>query len=274
MTKPSLHAENQQSKSQDLSKTITQHIHDLAQATDQARMSEEMLRYLDVVSRFHTYSPTNIWLILMSNPNATHVAGYNKWQDMKRQVRRGEKGIPILAPMIFKEDPDDPDSKKVLGGFRVVYVFDISQTDGEPLPEPPNWKSPEKNELLASKLILFADARGISVSVKDLRGGTQGVSKGGCIEIDPHAGTKTLIHEIAHELMHRGIDRPVSSVLRELEAESVAYVVGKHFGLDHLTSPNYISLHGANSEMILRHIDRIRKVSEEIILAIDGEGDL
>jgi hypothetical protein len=269
MTIPTLQAENQQSKSLDLSKAITQHIQDLAQATDQARMSEEMLKYLDVVSRFHSYSPTNIWLILMANPNATHVAGYNKWKELKRQVRRGEKGIPILAPMIFREDPDDPDSKKVLRGFRVVYVFDISQTDGEPLPEPPNWKSPEKNDLLASKLIQFANGQGISVYIKNLEGETQGVSKGGKVEIDPLAGTKTLIHEIAHELMHKNSDRPTSSMIRELEAESVAYIVGKHFGLDNLSSPNYIALHGANSEMLLNHIDRIKRIACSIILALE-----
>jgi len=257
--------------SADLANSITERIEELAQATDAARMSEEMLRYLDVYSKFHQYSIYNIFCIMMAFPEASQVAGFQRWRSLGRFVRKGEKGIPILAPILFKEDPDDPDSDKVLRGFKVVYVYDISQTDGEPLPEPPNWKSPEKNKKLEEKLIQFANKRGIQVSVVKLGGETQGVSKGGLIEVDPSAGTKTLIHEIGHEILHRDENRPTESCLRELEAESVAYVVCKHFGLEISSSPNYIALHGADSEMIMGHLEWIRKTSIEIIKEIDNE---
>jgi len=255
----------------DLAGSITEKIKELAEATDNARMSEEMLRYLDTYSRFHQYSTYNVFCILMSFPEATQVAGFQRWKSMGRYVKKGEKGIPILAPILFKEDPDDPDSENILRGFKVVYVYDINQTEGEPLPEPPDWKSPEKNTELEEKLIQFARKRGILVSVVKQRGDCQGVSKGGAIEIDPSAGTKTLIHEIGHEILHRDENRPTDSCLRELEAEAVAYVVSKHFGLNITSSPNYIALNGANSEMILGHLERIRKTSMEIICVLRNE---
>lgn len=253
----------------DLSASITDRIKELAQATDTARMTDEMLRYLETCSKFHQYSPFNVWCILMTCPQASVVAGFQKWRSLNRFVRKGEKGIPILAPLIVKEDPDDPGSRQVLRGFKVVYVFDVSQTDGEPLPEPPNWKSPEQNAVLSARLVEFANQHGITVVVKKLGGEAQGVSKGGSIDLDPSAGTKTLIHEIAHELLHRDENRPDTPVVRELEAESVAYVVGKHFGLDGLSSPNYVALHGATSEMVMGHLERIRKAAAEIINALE-----
>ncbi len=253
----------------DLSTSITSRITELAQATDAARMTDEMKAYLETCSKFHQYSPFNVWCILMTMPQASMVAGFQKWRSLNRYVRKGEKGIPILAPIIVKDDPDDPGSRQVLRGFKVVYVFDVSQTDGQELPEAPNWKSPEQNATLTARLVEFANQHGITVMIKKLAGNAQGVSKGGEIELDPSAGTKTLIHEIAHELMHRDENRPVDPAIRELEAESVAYVVGKHFGLDELSSPNYVALHGATSELVMGHLERIRKVAAEIINALE-----
>ena len=179
-----------------MSTKLTAHIEELAQATDAARVSEAMLIYLDICAKFHKYSSQNLWLILMVCPHATHVAGYKRWKEMGRYVRKGERGIPILAPVIVKADEDGVEDRKLVG-FRVAYVFHVSQTEGEPLPEPPNWKSPEKDELLSERLIQYTNDDGITVSKQDLPGDTQGVSCGGSIRLAPTAGTKTLIHEIA-----------------------------------------------------------------------------
>ena len=256
---------NKQSK--DLKVKITQHIQELAEATDAARMSEEMLSYLDMCAKFHKYSPQNVWLILMTSPQATMVAGFKKWRTMGRYVCKGEKGIPILAPILVKVN-DDEDEKLV--GFKVVYVFDVSQTEGEPLPEPPDWKSPEQNALLSERLIKFAESKGIKVTVKELTGDIQGMSTGGVILVSPQAGTKTLIHEIAHELMHQGSDRLQDKAILELEAESVAYVVAKHFDIEGLASPNYVALHGVDAEMILAHLESIRRTAKDIIYAVEA----
>ena len=256
--------------SADLKARITEHIKELAEATDAARMSEAMLKYLDMAARFHRYSPCNVWLILMAKPDATVVAGFQKWKTMKRYVQRGEKGIAILAPILTTFLNQLGEEEEKLVGFKVVYVFDISQTDGEPLPEPPDWKSPEKNAELQERLVRFADSKGIQVLVNHIGRDIQGVSIGGKIILDPGAGTKTLIHEIAHEMLPHGLELlQTDPAIRELEAESVAYVVGKAFGLNGLTSPNYVALHGADSAMIMDHLERIRSTAAEIINALE-----
>ena len=261
---------NQRISSSDLKTRITEHIQELAEATDAARVGEEMLQYLDMCARFHHYSPQNVWLILMACPHATMVAGFKKWRTMRRNVRKGEHGIPILAPILVKVNENGVEEDKLVG-FKVVYVFDIGQTEGEPIPDPPDWKSPEQNEVLTNRLIKFAESKGINVAVKELAGDIQGLSTGGAILVSPNAGTKTLIHEIAHELMHQDESRLQDKTILELEAESVAYVVAKHFGIDGLASPNYVALHGADAEMILEHLERIRGVATRIIHGIYGD---
>jgi len=256
--------------SKDLQQKIQGYLEVLALETDQARKSEEMRRYLDFVARFHQYSPSNIFLIMLARPDATHVAGFQAWKKMGRYVRKGEHGIPIFAPMIHKEDPDDDNSPKVLSGFRVVYVFDVSQTDGEPLPPVPDWKSPEKNAELNEKLIRFAESKGITVTFKELPGETQGVSRGGAIEISPDAGTKTLIHEIAHELMHQGNVLPIDHSTRELQAEAVAYIVSRHYGFTVCKCPNYIALSCLEDQGFESSIPIIQKTASEIIGSVLG----
>ncbi len=254
----------------DLNLSIQQHIKELAQATDEARSSDEMLRYLDFCSRFHDYSLGNIWLIMQFKPDATFVAGFHRWISLNRFVRKGERGIPILAPILVNEDEKDGIEIKRLVGFKVVYVFDVAQTEGEPLPPPPEWKSPEKNKELNYRLVQFAKGCGISVTFKNLLKEVQGVSKGGSIDIDLTAGSKTLVHEIAHELMHKDKNNLQNRAIKELEAEGVAFVVCKHFGLGNLNSPNYLALFKLKSDEIFAHMERIRDTAHKIITATDS----
>ncbi len=260
-----------QNSSSGLKDKITNYIEELAQETDAARVGKVMQRFLDMCSSFHQYSPCNVWLILMSQPEATYVAGFRKWQTMGRYVRKGEHGIPILAPIITTITNDEGEEEQHLAGFKVVHVFDVRQTAGDPLPEPPDWKSPEKNTELQERLILIAKSEGIQVQIKRIGRDIQGVSLGGKVILDPEAGTKTLIHEIAHELLHHVEGVLTSSTTRELEAESVAYVVAKHFGLQGLSSPNYNALHGATAEMIMEHLERIRNTAAEIIQTLEAK---
>jgi hypothetical protein len=253
------------SSANDLHMKIKEHLEELARATDEARISEETVRYLDFCAKFHHYSPSNIWLILMTRPDASFVAGFNAWKKMGRYVKRGEKGIPILAPMFYREDPDDEDKVKVLRGFRVVYVFDVIQTDGQPLPDPPNWKSPEKNLELQKKLMEFAEQNAIQVTIKELDGETQGISTGGSIVLSPEAGIKTLIHEIAHELLHQVDYIHLTRAEKEMEAEAVGYIVSRHFGIDELASANYLSLVGVSSDMIYSSLEKVQKCASLII---------
>ena len=117
---------------------------------------EEFKRYLSVAAKFHRYSANNCLLILMQWPDATRVAGYRKWQQMGRQVHKGEKGIKILAPISRKvaEDEETGEAARALVGFKAATVVDISQTDGEPLPEAPHPEDldPEDPEGTAKKV--------------------------------------------------------------------------------------------------------------------------
>jgi hypothetical protein len=258
----------------DLKTKITEHIQELAQATDAARISEEMQQYLDMCSKFHQYSPFNVWLIMIARPDASQVSGFKKWQTMGRYVRRGEHGIPILAPIFSIHVNDEGKEEQKLMGFKTVFVFDVSQTEGDPLPEPPDWKSPEKNLELMDKLLRLAQAKGIQIQVKHIGRDIQGVSLGGKIILDPEAGTKTMIHEIAHEILHHSIKQmPEDPKIRELEAEGTAYVVATHFGLNGLASPNYVALYGATAELIICHMERIRETAAAIINAIENGSD-
>jgi len=108
-------------------------------------------------------------------------------QTLPPAQRRCLTVTPLSAPVIIKDKDDIDEDNEKLVGFKVVYVFDLSQTDGEPLPKAPCWKSPEKNQELNDRLIQFAENKGIKVSVRKLSNGAQGVSKGGEVELDPTA---------------------------------------------------------------------------------------
>ena len=254
-------------KTHELQAMIDERIKSLAAATDQALASQAVRDFFKTLSRFHHYSAQNVLLIQFAMPAATRVAGYNAWLKMKRYVKRGEKGIPILAPLVAKGEDGSAEVK----GFKVVYVFDISQTEGEPLPEPPDWKSPERQLALESRLVELAMSQGITVKRKQLQGSTQGLSRHGAIELAEEAGTQTLIHEIAHELLHWDKDDKVDRQTQELEAETVAWIVADHFGLEGLHSANYLALWGIDSDKIMKRMNRIRAVVSKIISFLEQE---
>ena len=258
--KPSVHK---------LKKKIEKTLIQLSEETDEAKVSQQMIDFFNFSSQFHQYSANNLWLIYCQKPDATRVMGFNAWKKVGRWVCGGKGcGIAIFAPHAYKEI-DEAGKEVKRTGFHVTYVYDVSDTEGQPLPEPPNWKSPQKQKDLEEELIKFAESKNIKVEITPLTGETQGVSLGGVIRISPKAGTKTFVHEIAHELMHQGAARAfLEGKTLELEAEATAYVVAKHFGIENLNSPNYIALHHNSGEDILSHMTRIRDVSHEIISAI------
>lgn len=206
--------------------------------------SDKYLEWLDVQSRFHRYSFNNTMLIMMQRPGATQVAGYRKWQEVGRQVRRGEQGISIFAPIIVKqvEERDGRESEReALVGFKVVRVFDVSQTDGPPLPSLGHQDLTGNGEAarnLTPKLHALAAGLGLRVteSAEIAPRGTFDVQERAIalragLSADQHA--KTFAHEIAHSLLHGRWDEDrVSREQAEVEAESVAYIVCRAAGLD------------------------------------------
>jgi antirestriction protein ArdC len=199
--------------------------------------SEDWTRWLETQARFHNYSFQNSLLIAWQRPDASRVAGYGVWQGLGRQVRKGEKSIRILAPNLAK-DPEDPD-KKVLRGFRSVGVFDISQTDGDPLAEVCSRLTGAAPENMISALAAVAERIGFSVHFEEIGGETNGYCNASEKKIvvefrnDPAQQAKTLVHELGHAILHcdpegAALDRSI----KELEAESVAYVVSAALGHD------------------------------------------
>jgi hypothetical protein len=241
----------------------------IGELTDVAAANDQVLQWFKAVSKFHKYSFFNCCLIMAQNPDATRVAGYQAWVEMHRYVKSGEHGIPILAPIFSKEDAADPHSKRVLCGFRVVYVFDVSQTDGEPLPDPPDWKSEERQPELQQRLLDFCASKGWTVEISDLDHAL-GYSKGKQIVLDTSAGVSTLAHEIAHSLMHT--ERFLNRETCETEAEAVSWVVCDHFGLDSQNQAVYLALWHADSQGISKSLERIRQAAMEIIEAVEKQG--
>ena len=244
----------------------------LAEALKQGK-SEALTRYLAMLAKFHNYSFGNVMLIACQRPDATHIAGFTTWKQLGCFVKKGEKGILISAPMrICKQDEDlrDGDPETILR-FRGVHVFDISQTDGEPLPEPARVSGDPSAYL--DRLRTVITERGITIDNDDLPPGAEGVSRGGRISVRaglaPTEEFSVLVHEFAHELLRRGEDRPKSKTVRETEAEAVAFVVCQAIGLDLSTaSSDYIQLYRGDTETLAESLDRVQKTVADVITCI------
>lgn len=226
-------------------------------------------------AKFHAYSFFNTLLILSQYPTATLVSGYRKWQELGRQVRKGEKGITILAPLIRK-DKDNPESK-VLTGFRQVKVFDISQTDGEPIPTAPRPTLLEGNNALIQAAITaleeFCTVEGIPVDRELKHPSAFGMYRTTERSISLRSGMpklqelKTLVHEVAHALLHQ--DTSVERIVAELEAESTAYLTLHQLGLDTSAySFAYLANWTDSIESLIAAGEKASKASETILNAI------
>ena len=272
------HGSDRKDKAKELRRRIDDSLETLATAVDEVRASEMFKAYLNVQARFHHYSWCNSLLILSQRPDATRVAGYRTWQKLSRQVCKGQRGIMIFAPCPWKrEKTNDKGETETEQGmfFRAVHVFDVSQTDGKELPTVDCPTVQESADRLLADLHSVAEQRGIKVNFDTLSGGLFGVSKGGTIDVDNGHATgqqaKTLAHELAHEALHWDIKGTFTRSLAELEAESVAYVVCRHFGLDcEVRSSRYIALWNGDAKSLRASLERISKVARAIIDDIEA----
>jgi hypothetical protein len=240
----------------------------------QSGNSEQLTRYLAAAAQFHRYSFSNVMMIVTQRPDATHVAGFHAWLKLKRFVKKGEKGIAIIAPMIFRKEAEPNEKEKPVLRFRVVYVFDIAQTDGEPLPEFSAISGDPAHHL--AELEAYIIRCGITIAEGDVPGSALGVSRGGTIGIasglSPAQRFGVLAHELAHEKLHRKSDRPASKLVCETEAEAVAFVVCHAIGLDaQAASADYIRLYQGDAKTLAASLDRIQRTAAEIIAAVLGE---
>ncbi len=269
--------------------------------------SEKYKSYLSTMSKFHNYSVNNTLLIALQRPDASLVAGYQAWQrNFNRHVNKGEKGIRILAPAPYKikeeRDKLDPVTGEVLldkdgmpqteevwikiPAFRAVSVYDVKQTSGEPIPEL------EAKELLATVkgyddfIKAITHVAPVPVSFEDIPGDSKGFFSPTEKRIAVQEGMsesqtlKTMVHETAHSMLH---DKEVNKDIlapaknrntKEVEAESIAYTVCQHFGIDTSEySFGYIAGWSSGRDMkeLKSSLDTIRRTASELITGIEGQ---
>lgn len=252
----------------------------------EAGKSETLTAYLNAMARFHSYSFGNILQIARQRPTATRVAGIRKWNEMGRFVKKGEKGIQILAPMTgfrrrMNGDSDleqEPDTKPqpVLIGFRAVYVFDVAQTQGADLPEFEHTITGEVGEH-RDRLIDFLAQQNIALEFNEKIAPALGVSYGGKIALLPGQSKAeefvSLVHETAHELLHKAERRTMTTqTVRETEAEAVAFIVGQAVGLEMgSASSDYIQMYAGNAALLAESLEVIQRTASTILRAIRPE---
>ena len=270
--------------------------------------SEKYKAYLSTMSKFHNYSFNNTLLIAMQKPEATLVAGYKAWQkNFERHVNKGEKAIRILAPapykikeerdkldpvtgeMMFDENgmPQKEQVEVTIPAFRAVSVFDVSQTDGKPIPEL------EAQELLSTVegyedfVQALMNVAPVPIGFEDIPGDSKGYfhTEEKRIAVQENMSEsqtlKTMVHEVAHSMLHNKeinrddlIEEPAKDRnTKEVEAESVAYTVCQHFGIDTSDySFGYIVGWSSGKDMkeLKSSLDTIRKTASELITGIEG----
>lgn len=270
--------------------------------------SEKYKTYLSTMSKFHNYSFNNTLLIAMQKPEATLVAGYKAWQkNFERHVNKGEKAIRILAPapykikeerdkldpvtgeMMFDENgmPQKEQVEVTMPAFRAVSVFDVSQTDGKPIPEL------EAQELLSTVegyedfVQALMNVATVPIGFEDIPGDSKGYfhTEEKRIAVQENMSEsqtlKTMVHEVAHSMLHNKeinrddlMEAPAKDRnTKEVEAESVAYTVCQHFGIDTSDySFGYIAGWSSGKDMkeLKSSLDTIRKTASELITGIEG----
>ncbi len=252
----------------------------LKDGVESIQQSDEFRLFLSTMAKFHNYSIGNLILIAMQKPGATHVAGFSTWKDLGRWVKKGEKGIAILAPVMppkpKPEEKEEGEEEELLElrpvYFKVVYVFDITQTEGKALPE---FEVPvltgEANEELFAKVIALTKGQGVEVSFESRPQqdpSTKGSYFGKSIWVRPEEPRaqqlKTLLHEVGHYYSEGVFHIPRRDA--ETIAESAAFAVGAHFGYDTgVRSFPYVALWAKDKKVLEQNLAAIRKVATEII---------
>ncbi len=247
----------------------------------EAGKSEALTAFLDAMAHFRNYSFGNVLLIARQKPQATNVAGMWTWNQLGRRVKRGEKGIAILAPLVAKARKDEAksnsenDNTPSLLGFRRVYVWDESQTEGARLPELD--KVTGEASVYLDRLREYVNAQGITLEYNESIAPALGMAFGNTIRLLPgqtDAETfTTLVHELSHLMLKHAERRTATTkTVRETEAEAIAFVVGKAIGLTTSTaSADYISLYHGNAALLTESLEAVQQTSAVILAAITVE---
>jgi len=268
-------------KSENIKNITNQAVEQLVEALN-AGHSEALTRYLSAMAKFRTYSLLNVMLIVKQCPNAGRVAGYRTWQSFGRQVRQGEKGIMILAPMIRKRSSAPSEASTIeelrdVVRFRSVYVWDEQQTTGNDLPQIGSITGDPSVYL--ERLEAFIRANGIALDYSADIAPAKGMAEKGKITVLPNLtpaeSFATLVHELGHAELHFGARRAdTTKRIRETEAEAVAYVVCTAIGLETGSAcADYVGLYGGDANVLLESLEHVQRTASRILNAIEGAAD-
>lgn len=256
-------------------KEITEKATEQLVAALQQGHSETLTSYLKTIGRFHRYSLHNVLLIALQKPHASYVAGFHTWNQLGRFVKKSEKGILILAPIVRRKTENSDDDEKEpsrIAGFRAAYVFDVSQTDGQELPQICVVHGDPQQ--YTARLHSFAETQGITVEHSSEIAPARGMSSGGKITLlpgqSPAEEFSTLAHELAHELLHRGDRREnTTKPVRETEAEATAFVVCSAVGLETGSAAcDYIQLWNGDATLLTESLTHIQKAASQMLAAL------
>lgn len=267
----------------DAKEKLDEHLAVLAEQMQQG-LSTNLVRYLEVCARLHSYSFRNIVLALSQRADISQLAGIRTWNRLGRNVKRGEKGIAIFAPMTCRrrpvagEEKDEQDSSEnhaeLVTRFRIVYVFDVAQTEGKELPQVVRASGDVHECLPALEHIVRESGIDLEYVTWIWHSRTAlGTSLGGRIlvrsELAPADTFRVLVHEFAHELLHWKADHAEESkTVVETEADAIAFVVCRHFGIECDTA-DYLALQASSPKVLLERLELIRQTAAEIIDAVD-----
>ena len=292
------------------SKTEKQKVQEITEKLEQGIKelfeSEKYKTYLNTMSKFHNYSFNNTMLIAMQKPDATLVAGFKAWQkNFDRHVKKGEKGIRILAPAPYKikeeRDKIDPVTQELLldkdgnpqkeeveitiPAFRAVSVFDVAQTDGKPIPEPAAKELLSDVEGYQDMIRAVEAISPVPIELEEIAGDSKGYydreAKRIAVQenMSESQTLKTMIHEVAHSKLHsKEVEQDEQMKkdrnTKEVEAESIAYTVCQHFGIDTSDySFGYIAgwSSGRDTKELRASMDTIRRTASELITGIEEQ---
>jgi len=257
----------------------------LVEAVESIATGEDWARMLDTASRFHRYSANNVFLIMLQRPEATRVAGYRTWQSLGRQVRKGEHGIRILAPCKYRHTGLDAETGQEIiyagiRGFTTTTVFDVSQTDGNELPDvTPTLLDGEGVAGLWDALAAQVKLQGYTLERGDCYGanGTTDHSVR-TVRVRHDLGdaqaTKTLCHELAHVLLHPDTATYLQCRGRsEVEAESVAFLVCHAAGLttDGYSFPYVARWADGDPDLVRSTAERVLKAARAVVASLESE---
>lgn len=257
----------------------------LIEAVESLTTGDDWRRMLDVARHFHIYSPNNIWLILAQRPEATRVAGFKTWKRLGRFVKAGEHGIAILAPCVYPgqtqqaaDETEHAEPARVLRGFRVVHVFDLAQTDGDPIddvaPVLLEGGAPTGLWYKLADQLASASFELLRSDCSPANGRTDFLARIVVVrpDLSPAQALKTLVHELAHTCIHDGTEYSMGCRgVAEVEAESVAYLVCSAAGVatDGYTFPYIARWVDGDAGVVRKTAERAITCARQILSSAD-----